>query len=188
VAHRIARTSDEMDQILAAFLDQKRARSLATGLDNPFEAAPVQDFLRAACRAGLAESRPAIELHALVAGERVAAVFGAAVDDERCCGMFISFDGDPAVSRSSPGELLLIHVIAAQCQAGRKTFDLGVGEATYKSLFCDEPEPLVDLTLPITSKGRLYAFAADSAIGLKRVLKQNPALWRAVTALRKRLP
>ena len=187
VAHRLARSPAEVDSILAAFFDQKRARREATGLENPFESGAQQAFLRAACRAGLAEGSPAIELHALMAGERVAAEFGAASDANRCCGMFISFDGDPEVARSSPGELLLIRVITQACEHGLQTFDLGVGEATYKSLFCDEPEPLVDLALPITLRGRAYAFAAGRLVTAKRFVKQTPWAWRTFSALRKSL-
>lgn len=76
VAHRVARTAEEAEAILAAFLDQKRARFRELGLPNPFDDEATQTFLRRAARAGLAEGRPAIELHALMLGERIVASFG----------------------------------------------------------------------------------------------------------------
>ena len=148
VVHRVAATSAEIAPILSAFLTQKRDRFRATGIPDPFADAATQSFLHRACLAGLGEARPAIELHALTMGERVLATFGAAVDATRCCGMFTSFDADPEIARSSPGELLMLEVIRHQCAQGRRVFDLGVGEARYKSSLCDEVEELVDVYPP----------------------------------------
>jgi CelD/BcsL family acetyltransferase involved in cellulose biosynthesis len=153
------------------------------GLPNPFEDNATQAFLRAAALAGLAEGRPAIELHALMLGDRIVAAFGAAVDDILCCGMFTSFDADPAIARASPGELLMLEVIHFQCGQGRRAFDLGVGEARYKNSLCDEVEELVDVTLPITARGRIYVARADGLLRLKGLAKQTPWLWNAVGRL-----
>ncbi|HEX8165138.1 MAG TPA: GNAT family N-acetyltransferase [Beijerinckiaceae bacterium] len=187
VAHRVAQTPDDVDTILAAFIAQKRERFRGTGIANPFEDGATQRFLRAACLAGLFEARPAIELHALTMGRRVIAVFGGAVDETRCCGMFTSFDPDPEVARSSPGELLMLDVIRHQCRQGRRVFDLGVGEARYKNSLCDEVEELVDAVLPVTARGHLYAAALAAFLHLKRTVKQTPWLWQAFTRLRARL-
>src|SRR5205085_5646597 len=92
VTHLLARSEAEVERILAAFHEQKRARFRELGIANPFEDAAARGFVRAAALAGLAEGRPAIELHALVAGDRIVATFGAAIDASRCCGMFNSFD------------------------------------------------------------------------------------------------
>jgi CelD/BcsL family acetyltransferase involved in cellulose biosynthesis len=184
VAHRVARTPGDVDAILAAFLAQKRERFRGTGIPNPFEDEATQTFLRAACLSGLAEGRPAIGLHALAMGERVLAVFGGAVDAARCCGMFTSFDPDPEVARSSPGELLMLDVIRHQCREGRRVFDLGVGEARYKSSLCDEVEELVDAMLPVTARGHLYAVALAGYLRAKRTVKRTPRLWQLFTRLR----
>ncbi|MFL5004174.1 MAG: GNAT family N-acetyltransferase [Microvirga sp.] len=187
VVHQVARTSAEIAPILSAFLAQKRDRFSATGIPDPFADAATQSFLQRACLAGLGEARPAIELHALMMGERVLATFGAAVDATRCCGMFTSFDADPEIARSSPGELLMLEVIRHQCAQGRRVFDLGVGEARYKSSLCDEVEELVDVTLPVTARGHLYVAAFGGFLRLKRLVKQTPWLWQGFTRLRSRL-
>lgn len=184
VTHLVATTPGEAERILAAFLAQKRARLRELGVANPFEAAAAQDFLRAAAGAGLAEGRPAIELHALMLDERIVATFGAAVDGMRCCGMFTAFDADPEIARASPGELLMLEVIRFQCRRGRRFFDLGVGEARYKSSLCDEVEELVDVVLPVTLRGRAYAAAATPRAAAKRLVKRTPWLWNAVGRLR----
>jgi CelD/BcsL family acetyltransferase involved in cellulose biosynthesis len=185
VTFRTARTAEEADVILSAFFAQKAARFRAMGVSDPFADEGTRAFLRAAATEGLAAGDPAIELSALFLDERVLATNGAAVDRRRCCGMFLSFDADPALSRYSPGELLLLHVVAAQCAAGRSMFDLGVGDDPYKTSFCPEVEPLVDAVLPITPLGRLYALAQGGAVVLKRRIKQTPWLWSAVGAVRR---
>ena len=184
VAHRVARTAEEAEAILAAFLDQKRARFRELGLPNPFDDEATQTFLRRAARAGLAEGRPAIELHALMLGERIVASFGAAIDADRCCGMFTAFDAAPEIARCSPGELLMLEAIRFHCRAGRRVFDLGVGEARYKSSLCNEVEELVDATVPVTARGALYAAALAGLLGLKRMVKRTPWLFRAAKRLR----
>lgn len=187
VAHLVARSLEEADRIVAAFLEQKRARMRELGVANPFEDAATQAFLRAAARAGLAEGRPAIELHALTLGERIVATFGAAVDDLRCCGMLTAFDADPEIARASPGELLMLEVIRYQCRRGRRFFDLGVGEARYKSSLCDEVEELVDAILPVTLPGRAYAAAATGFTQAKRLAKRSRWLRQATGWLQSRL-
>lgn len=183
VSHRIARSPEDVEAILGAFLEQKRNRFRDLGIANPFEDAGAQAFLHRAATAGLAQGAPALELHALQAGGRIVAVFGAAVDERRCCGMFISFD--PEAARSSPGDLLLTHVVRAQCEAGRETFDLGVGEARYKSSLCEEVEELVDVILPVTWRGRAYALGCRTSLEAKRQMKQTPWIWALVGTARR---
>ena len=112
------------------------------------------------------------------------ATFGAAVDATRCCGMFTAFDPDPEIARASPGELLMLEVIRFQCGQGRSMFDLGVGEARYKSSLCDEIEELVDVILPVTARGQVYAEAAGALLRIKRLAKQTPWIWNLATRLR----
>ncbi len=184
VSCRAARDEGEVDAFLAAFLEQKRLRFRELGIPDPFACEGVRGFLRAAALAGLERGAPALELHALLAGERVVAVLGAAVDARRCCGMFISFDPDPPVARCSPGDVLLARVVPAQARSGRTAFDLGVGEAAYKTRLCSEVEPLVDLHLPVTPKGRAFALAAEGFARAKRAVKRSPALWKLALRIR----
>jgi CelD/BcsL family acetyltransferase involved in cellulose biosynthesis len=188
VTHRVAKSAQEVDLILAAFYEQKRVRFQEMGVANPFEAASTQAFLRAASLAGLDAGRPAIELHALTLGERPIAVFGGAVSAHRCSGMFISFEQSPEIARSSPGDLLLAEVIRFRCRRGRRAFDLGVGEARYKNSFCNEVEELVDVTIAVTLRGHAYAAAVSSLLRAKAFVKQTPWLWAMTTRLRASRP
>jgi CelD/BcsL family acetyltransferase involved in cellulose biosynthesis len=174
VAHRVARTAAEADRIRDAYYRQKAARFQALGLPLDTESAELRAFLRQASLAGLEAGAPAIELHALEVGDRIVATFGLAGDRRRASGMFISFDGADEVARCSPGDILVARVVAAQCERGREVFDLGVGEARYKSAFCDETEPLFTAILPVTARGRLYAGAVRGLVDAKRSIKQSP--------------
>src|SRR5207253_11074597 len=100
-------------------------------------------------------------------------------------GVVSSFDTDAEIARWGPGELLTIAVIRACCGAGRGVFDLGVGEARYKSSVCEEAEELVDVTLPVTARGRLYAAGRDGLQRAKRFVKRTPWAWRLVGAARR---
>lgn len=179
----LARRPDEVETILTAFFRQKERRFRELGIANPF-AEPMQAFVRAASLAGLDRGRPAIELYALSVGERIVATFGGSGDGRRLCGMFNSFDDSPDVARSSPGELLLADIIRHQCGIGRTVFDLGVGEARYKTSLCDEVEPLIDVLVPVTGRGRLYAAILARLVAAKHTIKRTPWALRAATALR----
>ncbi len=111
--------------ILAAFLQQKRARLAVAGITDPFAAPGVEDFLEDACCAGFASGGPAIRLFALWLDDRIIATYGAAVDATRFSGMFTAFDGSEDVFRWSPGEHLLLWLIRHHCAAGLAVFDLG---------------------------------------------------------------
>jgi CelD/BcsL family acetyltransferase involved in cellulose biosynthesis len=183
VKFRQARRPADVEEILEAFFRQKRRRFQELGIDNPFEGA-MQSFIRRASLAGLDAGRPAIELYALSVGERIVATFGGTGDAWRLCGMFNSFDNSEDVTRCSPGELLLSHVIRRQCELGRQVFDLGVGEARYKTSLCDEVEELVDVFLPITTRGAIYAALVQHLVVVKRLVKRTPWALRAAAGLR----
>ncbi|GEO99596.1 GNAT family N-acetyltransferase [Methylobacterium haplocladii] len=185
VEYRSATTPEDRSAILDAFYEQKRIRFAALGIANPYADEAIRRFIAEATTGSA--GRPAIELHALIAKEsgRIFATFGGAVNDNRFSGMWTSFDPDPAIGRFSPGDLLLHHLIGQQTGAGRRAFDLGVGEARYKASICDETIELVEVLLPVTLRGRLFTLAADAASRLKRHIKRSPRLWQAVARLRR---
>jgi CelD/BcsL family acetyltransferase involved in cellulose biosynthesis len=184
VTHRVAGSEAEVDRTLDAYFRQKAARIQALGLPLDTESREMRAFVRQGCLAGLAAAAPAIELHALEVGARIVATFGLAGDRRRACGMFISFDAADDVARCSPGDLLVARVITAQCERGRAAFDLGVGEARYKSAFCDRTDQLFTAIHPVTARGRLYAGAIRGLTEAKRSIKRSPWAWRAIGRLR----
>jgi len=187
VAYRVARTDAEVAAYLEAFYTQKAARFAALGIADPYADARIRDFIAAGSRRDIASGEAAIEVAALVAveGERVFAVFAGAVDAGRYSGMMTSFDQDPAVSRSSPGDILLQHLVRDQATRGRRAFDLGVGEARYKTNTCDETIALGETTIPVSLPGHLFALKIVGTARLKRRIKRNPRLMALIGRLRK---
>lgn len=168
-----ARTPAEIERVISAFLEQKTERFRTMGVPDPFADPAVRAFMARAA-AGADGNPPVIELYSLdLAGECVATYAGA-VQGERFSGMATSFAINSPTVRTSPGELLLADLIRLKCGEGLTVLDLGVGEARYKTSFCDGHDDLVDTFLPFTFKGRLLVAAARAQRGLKRRIKSSP--------------
>jgi CelD/BcsL family acetyltransferase involved in cellulose biosynthesis len=178
-----ARDAEEAAEILSAFLAQKRERAATEAFINDFDGEEVAQFLRQASVEGLAEGQPLMELYALRLDRRVIAVFGGLASADRFSGMIISFDQDPEIARSSPGELLLHHVIDDLIARGFKSFDLGVGEARYKDACCETIEPLFDSAIGVTPIGELASQLFLARQRAKRWVKRTPWAWSMATRL-----
>lgn len=162
-----------IERILGAFLRQKAARFAMMGVPDPFADPSVKAFLRqAALDDGV--HPPAIELYSLDLAGRCVATYVAAQLGDHISGMATSFDMTSDAARFSPGELLLLDLISAKCHEGLEIFDLGVGEARYKTTICDDSDRLVDTFLPLTAKGRGYAWFSRAKRAVKRRIKASP--------------
>ena len=179
VAHERVCEPSAVARVLYAFHAQKAARFAALGIADPFADPAMQAFLRRACCGG------SLELHALLAGGRVLATYAGAVDAHRFSGMVNSFESDPEIARNSPGDVLLLHLVAEQAARGRRAFDLGVGEARYKASICDTVIALTDAFVPVSARGALYAAAMRGATRAKCAVKRDPRLWALVQRLRR---
>jgi CelD/BcsL family acetyltransferase involved in cellulose biosynthesis len=187
VSYVEAATQDEARAMLSAFLLQKKDRFAAMRIRNPFEDPAALAFLDSAAVEALVDGPPApVTLFGLKVGERVAAVFGGIVHGGRFSGMFTSFDAAPDLGRHSPGDLLILHLVKTMCARGLTAFDLGVGDAAYKSDYCRVREELFDSVLPMTLKGRIAAFAMASGLKLKTAIKGRAALAAPLKRLLKR--
>lgn len=181
----------EIARVLDAFLAQKAARFAQMGLPDPFAAPAIRSFLRRGA-IGSPGYPPAIELYSLDLAGRSVATYVGAVQGKRFSGMATSFDLSSEAARTSPGEILLVELIKRKCQAGITMFDLGVGEARYKTTICDDSDDLVDTFVPLTAKGRAYAGYSQAKRALKRRIKASPlalkAAQRILGLLRRRKP
>ena len=179
-----ARSLHDVRRVLDAFFKQKSARMRALGIPDAFAAPGVRRFIEAATTEHAAGFDPPIELYALSVNDIVVATMGGIVGGGRFCAMFNSIaQGHYAIE--SPGEQLILNLVKGCCDRGLDTFDLGIGEAQYKTLFCSDTEPLFDSYLPLTASGRLLAIAFAATTSLKRAIKQRPALWAIVRAGRR---
>jgi CelD/BcsL family acetyltransferase involved in cellulose biosynthesis len=184
VSHIVASNPDDVARILDAFFAQKLERFRQKNIASDFEAAETRQFFMRTCLDGLGSGQPAIELHALAAGDRIVAIYAGTPHRGRFHAMINSFDTDPEIARTSPGDLLLMSMMEKMCERGYRAFDLGIGEARYKSSWCDQSEPLLETLFPITLKGRAYVLRESARLRLKRYVKQHKWAWTAVQKLR----
>lgn len=173
-----ARSEAEIERVLDAFLAQKAARFAQMGVPDPFATPAIRSFLREGA-IGQPGRPPAIELYSLDLAGRSVATYVGAVQGKRFSGMATSFDLLSETSRTSPGEILLVELIKRKCQADLTMFDLGVGEARYKTTICDDSDELVDTFFPLTAKGRAYAHYSQVKRALKRRIKASPLALKA---------
>ena len=143
LSHVIAQDEASARAILAAFLRQKEARTRSLGLANPYGEPHTARFFDIAATKNISQGTQVLELHALMSGDRIVATFGGVAQADRFCGMFISYDADPEISRCSPGQLLILETVRDLSARGVATFDLGVGEARYKVENCEAGRFLV---------------------------------------------
>jgi CelD/BcsL family acetyltransferase involved in cellulose biosynthesis len=179
-----AESDADVARVLADFFAQKTARMRAAGLPNVFEAEDVQRFVGRAAMTRRAGGNRLIELYTLCVDGVIVATLGGVAGDGRLSGLLTSIVHGQ-YGTESPGEQLLVRVVRRCCEHGFDTFDLGIGEAKYKSTFCNNADPMFDSYWPLTPAGRLAAIAWSSAAAVKRSVKQTPALWAAVQALRR---
>lgn len=184
-----ARDEATCAMVLRAAAAHREARRVASGVPSFFEMAGSEAFLRESACAGLVAHDggdgsllSAVRLHYLQAGDTVVATYiGAALNGVYSC--FVnSFDS--AFEACSPGDILLHDLIEALCEQGIQSFDLGVGEERYKKAWCD-PVTLYSLRIPITPRGWIYSNAARVSQDGKRLIKQNPMLWRGWRSVRR---
>ena len=178
----IAETADERARILDAFCRQKAARFTQMGVPDPFADTGVRAFLaQASTPSG---SAAALRLGALELNGELVATYVGAVHQTRFSGMATSFEPDPAIMKVSPGEILLIEMIKSECKRGMTVFDLGVGEARYKTTICNQTEELVDSFVAISAKGRLAASVLRLTQKAKGAIKQSPLVFSLVKRVR----
>lgn len=179
-----ADTAAQVHRVLDAFFKQKSARMQAMGVTDAFSEAEVRRFVEAGANIRLADGQPLIELYSLAVDDIIVATMGGIVGDGRFCAMFNSIAGG-RYAVESPGEQLLLRLVRRCCENGFATFDLGIGEAHYKNLFCRDAEPLFDSFLPLTRAGRYLTATAALAESVKRTVKQTELLWSMVCGARR---
>lgn len=183
VAFARANGPEAARRVVHEFFAQKSARMQAMGMEDVFGAADVRAFIEAGVCAALPDGQPVIEIYELTAGGEVVATMGGMVRGGRFSAMFNSIPADKFRSES-PGEQLLVNMIRTCCERGLDTFDLGVGEASYKDMFCPDEEHLFDTCLPLSGRGHALVAIERAKSAVKRTIKQNKSLWSAVIRAR----
>ena len=178
-------TSDaDVKRLLDAFFRIKPLRMAEQKLPNVFAEPGVEHFIRDACITPRADGGRVIEIHALENDSEVIALFAGVADGYRFSMMFNTYTVS-AVSRYSPGLILIRHIIDHYAEYGYRTLDLGIGSDGYKKLFCKADEPIFDCFVPLGPRGSAAAIAMSAANRSKRLVKRNPALLRLAQKLRR---
>jgi len=166
-------------KILDAFFSEKIARCEEQAIDADFSNPSVRDFFERLTRPTTTASSW-LELYALMLGDRVIATYAGAAHRGQFSAMVNSFDTDPEIAKSSPGDLLLMKLIASQCEKGIAKFDLGIGEARYKKTYCEEAIPLFDVVIGLDASGQVYSALSSLSSRLKSTTKRSPHLFAAL--------
>lgn len=173
----VAATAEEITRCMDAFFAQKREYMTAMKIPNPFDDPEVENFLRAVAGARV------LEIHALECESEILALYAAVVDSKRISTMISSYTASEN-SRWSPGIITLSHAVANAADRGFEIMDLGVGEAEYKFVYCNEKEELFDSFIPLSKAGHALVPLLRAQANLKRFVKSSPALWQAARTVR----
>lgn len=177
-------TLDGQLRILDVFLAQKGARLRAQGLEDVFAIPGTRDFFAELLRRSQGAAEPLYRFLAYRAeGETVLATVGLSGFRGRQTLNTASFADHPLAAHS-PGEVLIFHSIEQACAAGRRIYDLGIGEERYKNSWQPRTIELRDAILPVSLAGRVYAGLLSAKLGLKRAIRQNAAAWALIKRLR----
>jgi len=179
----LADSEAEITRLLDWFFRTKPQRMAEQKLPNVFAEGGVEDFVRSACRAKLADGHRAIDIHALECDEDVIALFAGVADGYRFSMMFNTYTMSEH-SRYSPGLILIRNIIDHYAGRGCRALDLGIGSDEYKRMFCKTDEPIFDSFIALTFRGKLAAGAMSVIHRGKHLVKQTPALSHLAQQLR----
>lgn len=187
---RISRARDRQTALnfLDSMIAQRSARAASSGIPNAFAEDAARNFLLSFLLASLEDGSDRFTIHALEAEGKVRATYLGGVH-ENCFYAYANSIAEDDFVKFSPGDVLLKALIREMCEAGLERFDFGVGAERYKTAWADA-EPLSDVVIPLTVRGRIYSVAANAKTALKRTIRENPRLWslvRRTRALRARL-
>ncbi|WP_284178818.1 GNAT family N-acetyltransferase [Rhabdaerophilum sp. SD176] len=171
-----------IETALALFFYWKTQQFSARGLADAFGDEAVRRFIVRAAH----DPAGGLKLFALSLAGRPVALIGGAMHDGHFAGMFTAYDPRPDIAKHSPGEVMLQALLPALVEAGCRGFDLGAGDARYKTRFCPEKQTLFDAALGVTFRGRFHAQLWRIARRIKGRIKRNPRLMALVEAWRRR--
>lgn len=180
-----AKTSQEVGVLLDAFFAMKDARFRKMGIANVFAAPEVRSFFAKLFVDALSETHPPFVLHGLEVGGILRAVTGSSRCGSRLICEFGSITDDE-LAHASPGGFLFFDNIREACEQGFAVYDFSVGDEPYKRNWCDLEIQHRDVLLPLTMKGRAFAFGLHQNARLTAYIKSNPAIWRLMKSVRRK--
>jgi len=180
-----AGTREEVDRLLDAFLEMKKARFAKMGIANVFGDRQVRDFFRALFTEALIEEKPSFLLHGLEVAGKLRAVTGSSRSGKRLICEFGAIAEDD-LAFTSPGDFLFFDNIQEACELGFGVYDFSVGDEPYKRLWCDIEIQHFEVLAPLTLKGRALATTMRQGARAKAFIKNNPTVWKLTKTLRRK--
>lgn len=172
------------DEVLATLdvLVEQKSRSFARmGVSNIFARAGNLDFYRALFTDP--KARHLTHLSRLDCGDRPVAVNLGLTFRDTYYHLQASHD-DGEASRFGPGAAHLHDLLRNAIKRGFTTYDFTIGDEPYKRDWCDGVMPLYDHLSAATARGVVLCAPTAARARLKRLIKQNPALWDAFRHIR----
>jgi CelD/BcsL family acetyltransferase involved in cellulose biosynthesis len=179
----VATSDADVQRLLDWFFAVKPQRMAEQKLPNVFADPGVEEFVRDACMARLADGGRAIDIHALECDDEPIAIFAGVNDGHRFSMMFNTYTLS-ANAKYSPGLILMRDIVDHYAGRGYRALDLGIGSDDYKRLFCKDDEPIFDSYIPLSLRGKLAAAAMSGVNRAKHLVKHNPALFELAQKLR----
>jgi CelD/BcsL family acetyltransferase involved in cellulose biosynthesis len=177
---------EQAERCVSEFLKQKAARLGARGISNAFDEPGMDAFMRAACRKGLAEGSPLVEIHVLECDAEILALFSG-IHDRHCFSTMFNSYTLSHHARMSPGLILLLKLVEDCTRRGFDRLSLGVGAAEYKLSLCDTIDQPFDSFIGLTARGHVFALTTKVVRAVKSTIKNNPRLWNLVSKGRAKL-
>lgn len=186
--HIVGETPEDRRKLLDLFFTQKSARLAEFGLPNAFACTQTRKYLHQIAQMAGDECNLPLRLHALrmTGGEHrseIPAIAGISRKGDHIIVQFCSIGAGPTLE-ASPGELLFHLMIERYNSENIALFDFGIGDMAFKRSWCTNETVQVNVTLPLTSLGRLAALKEEAATRLKATIKQNPALYSFLQRMR----
>lgn len=180
-----AKTPAEVIALLDAFFAMKDARFRKMGIANVFAAPEVRSFFVKLFVDALSEPTAPFVLHGLDVGGTLRAVTGSSRCGTRLICEFGSITDDE-LAHASPGGFLFFDNIREACEQGFSIYDFSVGDEPYKRNWCDLEIQHREVLLPLTMKGRAFAFGLHQNARLTAYIKSNPAIWQLMKRVRRK--
>jgi CelD/BcsL family acetyltransferase involved in cellulose biosynthesis len=95
-----------------------------------------------------------------------------------------SYDADAETARFGPGAAHLHELMAHAIDKGCHTFDFTIGDEPYKRDWSDAVHKLHDYRFAATPQGLVVSGIENAVAGVKRRIKQSPALWHLAVKIR----
>lgn len=149
------KSEEQYQKLVEATILQKTRRYLETGVRNIFSNNSVRQFYTGLYASVAGE--PKVHLTALKVGDQILATHLGVYDRGRYYYLFPTFDVG-ALSKYSPGRLLLEYLVKSAIKKGLDVFDFTVGVEAYKQQWCDSEMRLYRILEANTLQGHFYMF------------------------------